>query len=619
MDITMKPGVTAMAHRLVIPAMPAGEDKIGMLLLNKASHLPVLKCEQQDAACHIFIALAAGWTEQPDHSCKNKRHSAGLLSLIKRNFPEKLQVLLLLIFILVAGLFSQDKTIIAEIKYISAELVYLNSGSSAGIAVGDTLDILHKSKRIGQVVVANVSEAAASCRIIRSTQPPAIGDLVQISKSLFQQTVTEENRTRVADSTVSKKKDREPKTGATRISGNVGIQWYQFLDQSDYHLNFQQPTFRIYFKARQLWNKPYNLFIRMRSRYNRRENTFKNDIAQKEWRNRVYEFCFSYDNPEAQLNYRIGRLISSTYSGVGYIDGLQLQHNINRKLRWGVFAGAQPQWQYADIRTDIQKCGLFTNYISGEYSGSRLENTLAIVGEYHGSTVSREFMYLQNSYYSGNRWNIFQSAEIDLNRGWRKDKSGQTLSLTGFYISGYYAISSRFSLSMNYDNRKNYFTYELRSIADSLFDAAFRQGLRAAFNMHAFKNTRVSLNFGMRDRENDSQYSYSYGLNLIHNNLLLKGLTLNMRLSGFHNLYTIGYNPSLLLSKYFRGGHSITTGYGNYFYTLDRANTNRINHWARMSSQLELPLRMYLSGQYEYNWGDDRMGHLILAELGYRL
>jgi len=531
----------------------------------------------------------------------------------------------LIIMILFAGLLlftdnaqAQETTISSGIKYVSAELVYLSSGSRAGLTAGDTLSVFRKTAKIADIVIVHISESSASCQIIRSTQVPAAGDIARITRQPKMETIADKA---VYDSTAGTETEKitaRVKSGKTRISGNIGIQWYQYLDQSEYHLNFQQPTLRINFKARQLWNKPYNLFIRLRSRYNRRENSFSADVPQKEWRNRIYELYFSYDDSESPLNYRVGRLISSTYSGVGYIDGIQLQHNAGEHFRWGIFGGTQPQWQYADFQTSIQKYGLFSNFRKGDYSGSRFESTQAIVGEYHGATVSREFIYLQNSYYHSSRWNIFQIAEIDINRGWRKDRTNQTASITGLYISGYYSVSGWMSLNLNYDNRKNYYTYELRSIADSLFDSAFRQGLRTTANFTLFKNTRMSVNFGLRDRENDSQYSYSYGVNLIQNNLFLKGLMMNMRLNGFNNLYTIGYNPSLLLSKYFRGGHSFTAGYGNYLYTIDRTNTSRINHWARASTQVELPLRLYLSAQYEYNWGNDRKGHLILSELGFR-
>lgn len=553
-------------------------------------------------------------------SGKRTKIPHSLLRIPCAQFPIITAVFISLIFtLLFSGAMQAQNTLIDfKVQYISAEHVYLDGGKDKGLAIGDTLIVRRLKTVIAEVVVEFVSEHSASCRVIQARQNPVAGDLAAL-KSKTAPAVEEKKP--LAKHPLLKEKENEkasPERNHIRISGSMGFQWYQFIDNSAFNLNFSQPTVRLNFKARNIWNRPFNLFIKLRSRYNKRERAYNSDVPQKEWRNRIYELYFSYEDEKAPLNFRFGRIISNTLSGVGYIDGVLLQHNLTNKVRWGIFAGTQPEWQYSDFQTSLQKYGLYANYLRGDYTSSRLEATLAAAGEYHGSTVSREFIYMQTSYYHGKRWNIYQSTELDVNRGWRKEKSGQTISLSGLYVSGNYYFADWISAGLSYDNRKNYYTYEMRGLADSLFDAAFRHGLRATLNGRILKNTRFSINFGLRERETGAQYTYSYGTNLTQNNLFLRGLMLSVRFNGFHNLYTTGYNPSLQAGKNFSGGHSVSISYGNYFYRIDRTNSDRLNQWLRAAAQIELPLRLYLSGQYEYDWGDDRRGHLILAEVGYR-
>ena len=94
--------------------------------------------------------------------------------------------------------------------------------------------------------------------------------------------------------------------------------------------------------------------------------------------------------------------------------------------------------------------------------------------------------------------------------------------------------------------------------------------------------------------------------------------SLSLRFAGFTNYYTTGYNPSVRFSQSFRGGHNVSLSYGSYFYSLKSTNSNNTNQWLRLNPQLELPLNLYLSGSFEYDWGDDVEGYRLLVNLGYR-
>ncbi len=513
---------------------------------------------------------------------------------------------------------AQEKERIISVTYISSENIYLDGGRAAGINVGDTLALWRDRQKIAEIQVIYTAEQTAAAKLLTSIKNPQTGDQAELRKSPVRSAgvqapapITQAG----APSTLTAEASPKP---AVRISGSVGLQWYQFRDQSTYKHDFSQPSLRFNFKAQNLWNRAYSLRIRLRSNYNRRTQNYSSVPGQREWRNRIYEIAFSYENPQAPVNFRAGRIISNTFSGVGYIDGALLQYNFAGFYHLGIFAGSQPQWQYSDFQTVRQKYGLYTNYRKGESAaGSRLEATLALVGEYHYRTISREYVYLQSSYASGQHFSIYQNAEIEVNRYWRQEKTGRKINLSSLLLSANLNITGYLSAGLSYDHYQNYYTYEQRSVADSLFDSAARQGLRSTVYWRIIPNLRFTASAGFRLRENDSGSTYSWSGQLIRSNLVLRGLMISARLAGYSNLYTRGYNPSLQIGQNFNRGHAVNVEYGHYFYMLDLNDTHHTNHWIRSTLQFVLPWHLYLYSQYEYDWGDDRQGQILSAELGY--
>jgi hypothetical protein len=544
-----------------------------------------------------------------------KTKQAFAVSQIKA--PKQLAILcVIFIFFLIQEGYGQadEKSVVC--KYISADKVYIGGGKADGVAIGDRLDIIENGKVVASLKVVFVAEHSASCEIISGKAAIKVGSTIRLKKTTVVEKTEKENKKRRTREDIKKRK--KDKRSSTRVSGYLGLQWYQYFDSRNDRNDFSQPTIRFKLKIKNMWDDAYNFRIKARSRYNKRTRRINSDVPAKEWRNRLYEIAFSYDNPDALLNYQVGRIISNKFSGVGYIDGLLLQHNATKSFRWGLFAGTQPQWQYSDFQTSFQKYGLYLNYLKGEYGKNRFESTLAFAGAYHGSTVSREFAYFQNNYSHGRKWTFFQSLELDLNRDWRERKMGETISITGVYINGRYNITDNMSVGLNFDNRQNYYTYESRTLADSLFRSALRQGMRLSFNARFLKNYRFYTNFGARKRESDNELTFSYTGGFNVSNLFNQRITLSTRFSGFSNFYTEGITPSIAVSKYFRSGHSLRLSYGNYKYNLKRGGGDKLNQWLRFNGQIELPFRFYVSNNYEYAWGDDSKGHRIFSEIGYR-
>lgn len=514
----------------------------------------------------------------------------------------------LVVLFLVLPLAAKDSSI--RVKYVSPEFVYISAGQAEGIRKTDRLTVLKKNKRIAVLEAVYTASHSSSCKILTQSAPVRAGDTVLLLTQK-QPLQTPKDSVLVSRTRSVKKRKTAYETLPIRISGYAALQSFRFIDASGYDQNL--PSLRFKLKVNNLFSPHLKFRLRFRSRYNRQGRSLP-ALSQQ---NRLYEASLSYDNPQAFFYAKLGRIISSAFSGIGYMDGLLLGQRFSEQWKWGVFAGTQPQWQYSDFQTAFQKYGAFVNFVQGRFGFNRLEAGLSAAAVYHNHTVSREFLFQRFFFSARNKWTFYQSLEIDINRNWRRKRVPQTISLSGLYLSGRYKFTPSFSAGLQYDNRKNYYTYEIRSLADSLFDAAQRQGLRSSAQIRFLEHYQVTLSFGIRKRATEKPLTVSYGTAVRRRDFLIKHLSLSGGINGFNSYFISGLNPSARIGFHFPRGHSVDVTYGAYLYRLKSTQTDNVNQWLRFKTQLMLPFHFYLGGYYQYNWGDTILGHRIFSDFGY--
>jgi hypothetical protein len=314
------------------------------------------------------------------------------------------------------------------------------------------------------------------------------------------------------------------------------------------------------------------------------------------------------------MSIEFGRLIPRGMSGIGYIDGLMVKRNLAEDFSIGIFGGAQPEWQYGKPQTKLQKYGLF---VSGGLSrnDTRLESTVALAAEYHYRTVSREFIHLRNLI-RNKGFSFYQSADLDINRSWRGDRTKESLALTNFYVSARQRFG-RITAGVSYDTRKRYRDYDTRTVADSLFDDLARRGLKATMNLKAPAGINVGTSYGMRTREGESHTSNSYSLRVSKGNFTRLGIRLDFQLTGFSNRYSDGLKLSYGGSRYFRNGHRLSIGYGVYRYMYKSIEESRSSRWFEGGLSFRLSRTLIFSGDFKRSVGDDINGLTVLADIAY--
>jgi hypothetical protein len=508
-----------------------------------------------------------------------------------------------------------------RVRYVSAEHVYIGAGSGDGVSIGDTLLIYTDNSAVAEIEAIYVAEHSSSCKIISGQSDNLEGLEVRFKheKEAPAESTGETKLSPLPDSletAISRPEKIPEERERTLFRGRAALQLYSFNDRGPSNLDVTQPTFRLDFQM-QNPGRDLAIVVRTRTRYTERTRVYSGNVSDTEWRNRIYEASINYNNSGNGPGFRAGRIIAGSFSGVGYIDGIMAFNRLSERLETGVFVGTQPQWQYAGVQTDLQKYGAYINYSRGDRRKVRWQSTMALAAEYHMSTVSRELVHLKNRLNGGSTWSLYQSLDLDINRGWRKVKVGKSITLSNIFLSGSVSPYRWLRTSVSYDNRKRYWTYEIQSLDEQLFDDRYRRGIKADVTFYLPRHYSISLGLGYRGVEGDTDSRVSWSANMRKSNFTGLNLYYGGAYTAFSDIYSSGRRYSFNAGRYF-GSSSLNLEYGNYSYDYNKYQASRSSSWVRGELFLRLSRKFYLSGSGQRGFGDDIHGDIILTELGYR-
>ena len=341
-------------------------------------------------------------------------------------------------------------------------------------------------------------------------------------------------------------------------------------------------------------------------------------MPASESRDRLYEVSVRYDARNGRYSLMGGRLGTSPFISIGYLDGLLAQVKAYKTFSVGGFWGNRPD--IAELGDSLgSKYGGYLRFANDD-SGSpqRFDVTLGGVREEGDLDVSREYALLETYYDSGGIWSLFQRAEIDVNNDWREELSEDSSQLSNLALSARARLSESVRLVISYDQFRQYRTEETRFIPEELFDELLRQGFRVGVNVGRPRELNWSVTAGWRDQEDAEDSSISLGLGARHPDVGA-GISVGGDIMGYSNLYSEGGVVRLRGSKGFSGGHELYLDLGTRFDEGKiQTAQETTDSWARLGFWAELPARLFARGEFEYSTGDSLEGSRITLGLGYR-
>jgi hypothetical protein len=392
----------------------------------------------------------------------------------------------------------------------------------------------------------------------------------------------------------------------------VSLGYYRVQDGAGL-VGSQQQTANADFRAWDIGGLPLSLGARARLRRDRRigsppASALRDDL--------VYELSLHYQPPSGAFDLEAGRIGASTWASVGTLDGVVGQVRLAAPFHLGGFYGRRADLARAGSPTAGTRYGAFVRLAPAAAGSRAYDVLLGGVRELQGTEPSREYLSLEARFNAGGRWAVYERAELDVNRGWRRALTGRAYQLSNVWVSATGRIAEGGSLALSYDSRRNYRDLGNRTIPEQIFDEALRQGFRAGLYLGHPRGFNVALNGGGRLGERGGGRSWSYGGALRHGGLL--GFSASLDGSAFASPTSAGWMATAQAARTFGRGHYVEASYGTSRYRTVLDGASRATDWVRGSARVQLPGGLYVMLDAEYGMGDDLSGPRVFVETGFR-
>jgi len=522
---------------------------------------------------------------------------------------------LIVIALLYAGA-AQAAEVACAVKYLSAEHVYLDAGNSLGLTVGLTGRVVRDGEAIGEVEIVFVAERSASCTVTSKVQEIIAGDsvvfdVVDAPPIAAAPTPTQRRQRSTAGMTAGTGTRAKP-----RLRGSIAMQW-DHGEETDTR-NLQTDMYRLPFRlqVRELW-RGFNFLTRGSVRRIERKG-FGSSTPTGEWRNRIQELALVRDQRDLDWHFAFGRIGGRVTNAAGPFDGLSVNRRVGTGTRVGLFGGFSPEWGDLGFGTDNHLLGANFHYNHLAATGRRLDLVLAGIGRYSSGEISREYVTMTTTWRGTRGLSLLQAAEVDFNRGWRKEAGARSVALSSVALTGRYQFNRQVTADLGYDNRDPVRTWETRSLPDSLFQNAGRTGWRAGLRLRPAGRLSVNLTGNLRNDNRTGANVTAWNARVNAPGMLAERVNLFAGLRGFDGPWLSGWAPSLGVSKSTRSGFRVRAEGGYYSYTGNIDDSTRDNTWAMLGLSKDLTTRLSASAEYRQDWGDDIDGQRWFLELRHR-
>jgi len=505
---------------------------------------------------------------------------------------------------------AADQETPPAINYISAENVYLNAGKHAGLAVGIRVEVVRLGKIIAILEVIHVSSNSASCHVVEQISPPRVGDAVSFKPEAKPPVLTP---------------DRPPMPGSvtTTLTGietnvlsgyvSVGTVWQK--DLTDSGLSSLQPALASRLRVKNIGGTGAEFRFRDRVRYYNRDSSPGDNIAGDEWTHRLTELSFVNGDYRADLQWGFGRMIVPDMRGVGLVDGAYVSYRLGRWFRAGLAGGLAPDPLDLSPDADRPQAGGFVAFDYEPDNRWRFTSSAALAGNYVSGSINREFIYWQNVVSLHRKFSVFQSVEADLNRDWRRDANGESLTFSNFYLLANAELSRYASVDFAYDSRKNVRTWDTQATPDSLFDTSVYDGFGGGLSFHLPHGINLSGRAGVRYRENDQTNQFFSG-RLSAVRLPWRGHSATFRYAYTDTRFTTAHRP--VLTYRFPASRHVRLNLGTGGYVYKRATISSDTYYGEAGAGYTSG-RYFINGSYRQYFGGDLDSILMYTELGLNL
>ncbi len=517
-----------------------------------------------------------------------------------------------------AGDAGQQRSIRCRVTYFTSAQIYFDGGKEEGLSIGDTLVIARGDTSVGSAVITGISTHSSVCRALVSLLPPRIGDIGTLTKEGIVPALppaVSDSATVVSPLSPPSPADVERKPGENVLAGRISFQYTgQYAEDS--RLNINQPSLGAHMRLENLGGTGMTLTLYGREYYDISGPYLRYGDSTHS-RFDLSEFSLSLDRQTSVLGFSAGRFISRYVAGVGALDGAEMFVRQGH-FTVGAIAGAGVQSRVMGLGGNQRSVGGFLAYHQGESFFDSYDASAAYVRQTVGGNLDREFLSVQHSLAIGKDFNAYGSADVEL-----KEMTNGVISSHPFVSSLLlfvnYVPTPWLSTNFGYDGTRSVYLFEsMKSIPDSLFHEALRQGFRLNGTVRLGKGYTLTTEASVSSHAGDGGSSHTLGAGIRVTDIFATRVFGSLRYRNVGGSFLSGSQTTIELGRNFFQRLDILLQYESRSYTVDRLNQTYVTQTFAGDFNFWISRNLYGMFGADYVLDNTMNGFHYFLECGYR-
>jgi hypothetical protein len=513
---------------------------------------------------------------------------------------------------------AQERALRCRVTYCTSLQIYLDAGTADGLVVGDTLAITRGDTSVCAVSVSALASHSSVCRFTSKAIAPRIGDIATARKT---GTLPRDVMVPPMDSVRSPEiilspASRTPALPAENVlGGRIALQYLGQIAE-DKRLNINQPALSAQVRLDNLAGTGIALSLRGREYYDIGGPYLRYGDSLHS-RLDVSELSVSLDQQTSAFGFSAGRFVSRYAVGLGPLDGGEAFIHQGR-FTAGALAGAGVFSRVTGIGADQTSVGGFLGYHDGDLFSESYDASIAYIRQTVGGKADRTFLALRNSYCAGGSFSAYGSADVEL-----QQMNSGTLStkpwVSSVVVFAYYTPLPWLSTNFGYDGSRSVYLFEsMKSVPDSLFHEALRNGFRASGTARLGTSLTLTAEASYRSGGSDGGSSNTFGVGARLSDIFSTRIYGGMRIRVLGGSFLSGTQTTLSLGRQFFQRLDAMIQYDSRSFTVDPLKQTYTTQTITADVDYRLSRNVFgtLGGDY---FLDNTMNALqIFAQLGYR-
>jgi hypothetical protein len=487
-----------------------------------------------------------------------------------------------------------------RVKFVAANNVYIDGGSSEGLRMGMDFDIARAQAPatmqanpaetlVASAHIVGVATHSAILEIVASDDQLKPGDWADLVGSdaataarIAARSQDQANRLvllPLSESDVVKKGflstgNVRPEV-ATRLGGRVGIDYSTISSRGSTVGNNGEVGVLVESNMQHILGSHWNLEGYWRGRVNR-HSQFR-EATIEETLNKTYTMQLYYENPDSKWVAGIGRLYLPWAVSLDTVDGGYFGRKTRFGMTTGLFAGSTPDISSWHYRPNQHIGGLFTNIQGGSYEGFHYSSTTGAALSSIKWKLDRPFLFFENELSYKRNVSLYHSLILDSPQGVSTRGIRPGVGVSHSYFTLHYQPMQ----AVGFDLYHNYFrdvpTATTTAVATGLVDSILFQGVSAGVHWRPRPQFAVYTTMGISDRTGDAHRSFNRMFGGTWYQIAHSGVRADYHYSRFNSNFGNGDYSVLTLSR------QVTR---RMFWNVQLANQNLISqHSTNYSSR----------------------------------